>query len=363
MKNKFIFKVFVGLLLVGVSYAQGNDMVVSPVWTWTFLVVLTLVLGFIGALIMEFIEVHDIKPLDKFKANSTLPVLYGIWTIVGLILFGWASYKYYDKLFPPLASKHGKELDIMMGITMIVTTIAFVGTQTALAYLLYKYRGKEGREAYYYYHNNKLEYTWTGVIFVTMLVLIGFGLYYWKRIMIDIPKKAPIEIEVVGQQFAWSIRYPGKDGKLGRYNFRLISPENPLGLDFEDEAAKDDIVITSPELHLPVNKQVVVHIRSKDVLHGFYAPHFRVNMYAVPGMPTKFKFTPVVTTEQMRKKIGRDDFNYELACGQLCGAGHYNMRAVILVQEENEFNEWLSKQKPAYASIKESKEQSLATTK
>ncbi len=362
MKKSLLGKILLFTLGFG-AFAFGKDAgsYISPVWAWTGLIVLTLVLSFLGALLLEFIEANDIKPLDKIKANNFVPMLYGVWTIVGLGLFFWATYKYYDALFPPLASKHGEQLDIMMGITMVVTSIAFVATHIALAYLLYKYRGVGDRKAYYYYHNDKLEYTWTGVILVTMLVLIGFGLNYWKKIMIDIPKQPPVEVEVVGQQFAWTIRYPGKDGKLGRYNYRLISPDNPLGLDFEDPAAKDDIILTTPELKLPVNKVVVVHIRSKDVLHGFYAPHFRVNMYAVPGMPTTFKFTPVVTTAQMRKKINNKDFNYELACGQLCGAGHYNMRAVINVLEQEEFNSWINGQKPFYATMKKENKEALTS--
>lgn len=149
-------------------------------------------------------------------------------------------------------------------------------------------------------------------------------------------------IEVVGEQFIWSARYPGKDMTLGGSDFRQISAENPLGIDSTDKAGADDFL--TRELHLPANRPVNIKLRSKDVLHGFYLPHFRTNLYAAPGMPTQVFLTPTITSEEMKAKMGNPDFTYELVCSQLCGGSHYKMRLEVVVHPEKEYDAWYASQ-------------------
>jgi cytochrome c oxidase subunit 2 len=150
-------------------------------------------------------------------------------------------------------------------------------------------------------------------------------------------------IEVVGQQFAWTVRYPGvKDNKLGNCNYKLIDAVNEFGLDLTDKNSFDDF--KSLELHIPKNKEVLIKIRAKDVLHSFYLPHFRVKMDAVPGMPTQFKFTATKTTQEMRDELNNQNFNYELACAELCGKAHFSMRMVVIVEEPKTYEEWKQSQ-------------------
>ena len=176
-----------------------------------------------------------------------------------------------------------------------------------------------------------------------------------------------MEIEATGYQFAWLLRYPGPDGALGERNFHLISATNPLGQDWNDVKNLDDF--QPDEIVLPVNKKVRVRITSRDVLHSFFLPHFRVKMDAVPGLPTYFVFTPTKTTEQYREELSKypnynvpkdptdpdskmlwEDFNYELACAELCGKGHFSMRRVVRIVSEKEYEDWLAQQHSYYMS-------------
>jgi cytochrome c oxidase subunit 2 len=149
----------------------------------------------------------------------------------------------------------------------------------------------------------------------------------------------------MGKQFGWLIRYPGRDMKLGVVNYRLIDATNDFGLDLSDQSAVDDITFPSGELHVPKGHPVLIKIRSRDVLHAVYMPHFRVQMYAVPGMPTRFWFTPTLTTDEMRAKLGNPNFNYELACNQICGRGHFAMKLNIVVDEPDDYVNWYAAQK------------------
>ena len=157
-----------------------------------------------------------------------------------------------------------------------------------------------------------------------------------------------MEVEVTGHQFGWEYRYPGKDGVLGRQNYKLIDPakNNPLGQDWKDAANQDDL--HPSELHLVVNKPVKLIIRSQDVIHDVGLPHFRLKMDAVPGVPTTMWFTPKYTTEEMKQKTSNENFVYEISCDQMCGAGHYSMRGVIVVETQAEYDKWISTQKPQY---------------
>jgi len=267
------------------------------------------------------------------------------------------------------ASAHGIELDSLFNTTLIYTGIVFIVTHIALFWFAYKYRGKKNHVASFISHDNKLEIIWTAIPAVVMCFLVIRGLVAWNEVMADVdPAEDYIEIEATGQQFLWHLRYPGADGQLGTKHFRKIEPGvNPLGQDWTDPKNIDDFHPT--EIVLPVNKKVRVRINAMDVLHNFDLPHFRVKMDAVPGMPTYFVFTPTKTTEQYRQMLkdtpeyqqpsDKDDpnseplwkaFNYELACAELCGKGHFSMKKIVRIVEEDEYEEWLAGQQSFYMS-------------
>ena len=282
------------------------------------------------------------------------------------------------------ASAHGSVIDSMINQTLFFTGIVFVLTHIALFYFAYKYRQTARTKASYISHDNKLEIIWTAIPTVVMTYLVVGGLDAWNQVMADVPefidgREARIgddynEIEATGYQFAWDIRYPGPDNLIGTKNFRLISANNALGQDWEDTKNHDDFIPS--EIVLPVNVPVRVRITSKDVLHNFYMPHFTVKMDAVPGMPTYFVFTPVITTDSMRNRLRQELayqvpydaadpeaglrwelFNFELACAELCGTGHYSMRKIVRIVEQAEFEDWKKEQQSTYlASIRNTDE-------
>jgi cytochrome c oxidase subunit 2 len=173
--------------------------------------------------------------------------------------------------------------------------------------------------------------------------LFFYSFTIWNRITSIAPKDA-IEIEIMAEQFNWRIRYPGRDKKMGRYRFSLISEDNAIGIDPRDPAASDDFA--PKQLHLPKGKPVIFKIRSRDVIHSVYLPHFRLKMDAVPGMPTSFHFIPKYTTQEMRDKSENPNFNYELACAELCGRAHFTMLFIVVVDEQEDFEKWYNQQKP-----------------
>ena len=174
-----------------------------------------------------------------------------------------------------------------------------------------------------------------------LTVLVASGLKVWSDITSKPPEDAEV-IEVFGQQFAWVPRYTGADNRLGNFDYRKISNDNKLGVDFADESALDDFI--PREIHLPKGKTVHFKIRARDVLHSVYAPHFRLKMDAVPGMPTSFHFVPTKTTAEMRIETGNPEFNYELACAEVCGKGHFAMRLLIVVDEPADYEKWKAEQ-------------------
>jgi len=214
-----------------------------------------------------------------------------------------------------------------------------------------------------------LEVIWTAVPAFVLVILVVKGLEAWNEVMADVaPGEDYIEIEATGYQFAWDIRYPGADGKLGTKNYRLIDmATNPLGIDWTDEKSIDDVVLSGADkLVLPKGTKVRVRITAKDVLHNFYLPHFRVKMDAIPGLPTYFVFTPKLTTEEYRENLREYDewnvpydetepdgptrweaFEYELACAELCGKGHYSMRRVLEIVEPEVYEEWVAEKNAA----------------
>ncbi len=313
------------------------------------------------------------------EGNNRTGVALMIFSVVFLIFTVWSAwyYKNYMLGYGPheSASEHGGRIDWNFDLTLFFTGIVFFVTQLALFWFSYKYRQKQGRKALYMPHDNKLEIIWTIVPAVVMTVLVIGGLDAWNDIMADVKEGEDfIEIEATGYQFAWDIRYPGADGHLGARDFRLISPVNGLGQDWTDVKNLDDF--KPDEIVLPIGKKVRVRIVSKDVLHNFYLPHFRVKMDAVPGMPTYFVFTPTTTSEDYRLQLKKypeynvpsdpsdpngpklwETFEYELACAELCGKGHYSMRRLVKIVSEEEYQEWLKKQTSFYlGSIRDTEE-------
>jgi len=272
--------------------------------------------------------------------NSTMMLLF---LIIGGIAFAWSFSDSWDEMNQPLASVHGEWTDSLFWTTMIVIGIVFVITQILLFWYSYKYQHKDDKRAYYYPHNNKLEVVWTMIPAIVMAILVFAGWKTWSTITSAAPADAVV-VEVMGKQFNWMVRYPGADGKLGVTKTSLIDATNEFGIDFTDPNAQDDIV-NPLELHIPKGKPVLFKIRSRDVIHSVFLPHFRQKMDAVPGMPTKFWFIPTKTTAEMQSETGNAEFKYELACTEICGRGHFAMRYVVVVDEPEDYEAWLAGQK------------------
>jgi cytochrome c oxidase subunit 2 len=247
---------------------------------------------------------------------------------------------------PEAATDIGKDIDRLFNNTLIITAIVFFVTQILLFWYAFRYRHSDKRKAYFYSHNNTIEFIWTAIPAVVLAYLVLDGFRTWRNATNN-PDNHPITIEAFARQFDWTFRYAGPDGKLGKVDFRLISGDNPLGIDYTDPASHDDYV-TSEGIHMPVGHDIYIKLRSQDVIHAAYFPHFRMQMYAQPGMDNRLRFKPTITTAAMRKKIGRPNFVYELACNQLCGAGHWNMRRVVTVETDAEFAAWEKTHKPSY---------------
>jgi cytochrome c oxidase subunit 2 len=297
----------------------------------------------------EYVGVLRGEEKTRKQTNRINAFLLLAFLILGLIGVVYCNEILKGRILGEPASDHGERIDKMLWITTAVTGIVFFLTQIALFWFSFKYQEKEGRKAFYYPHNNKLEVIWTVIPAIALTVLVGFGLYYWFQITGEAPKDAQI-VEVTGKQFGWEFRYPGKDGVLGRKYYKEINEakSNPLGQIWTDKANHDDIYVTQ-EVHVVVNKPVKFVIYAKDVIHDVGLVHFRMKMDAVPGIPTTMWFTPKFTTAEMKKKYG-PDFNYEISCDQMCGAGHFSMRGVVVVETEAEYKAWLAGKQPQYVA-------------
>jgi cytochrome c oxidase subunit 2 len=254
-----------------------------------------------------------------------------------------------DRMLPVSASDHGVQYDMMFFATIVVTGIVFFLTQGLLFWFAFRYQSTEKRASFFFPHNNKLELVWTTVPAIAMACLVAIGLRNWMNMTATAPKNAMI-VEVVGKQFNWLIRYPGKDGVLGKRDFRKINDaSNILGLDWNDKDNMDDIIAQNGELHLVVNKPVSLIIGSRDVIHDVGLSHFRMKMDAVPGIVTTIWFTPTITSAKMKEITGNNDFVYEISCDQMCGKGHYSMRGTVIVETQEEYDAWMAKQQSYYA--------------
>lgn len=321
----------------------------------------------------KIFELSQIKKDDSQIANDN-DNKYNGYLMFGFLVFIYgitifSFYKYTKILLPQAASAHGDDYDFLMLVSFVIIFIVQAITQALLHYFAYKYRGGQGQKALYYADNNKLEVIWTMIPVVVLAGLILWGMYSWVNIMDINDEDDPIIIELYAQQFNWTARYAGQDNVLGEANVRLIDIDNVnvLGLDTSDSYAADDVIVK--ELHLPVGRKVNFKMRSQDVLHSAYMPHFRAQMNCVPGMITQFSYTPIITTEEMRQnpdvidKVKRTntiraeralkgepnsepwEFDYVLLCNKICGKSHYNMQMKIIVETQEEFDAWMAQQK------------------
>ena len=222
-------------------------------------------------------------------------------------------------------------IDHTINITFWITGFVFTAVIAFMAYCVFRFHHKEGRRADYNPENKRLEWWLTVGTGVGVAAMLAPGLFVWHQ-FVTVPADAT-EIEVMGQQWQWSFRLPGKDGRLGTTDVRNISPDNPMGLNRDDTYGQDDVIIENGDLHLPVGKPVKVLLRSVDVLHDFYVPEFRAKMDMVPGMVTYFWIKPIRTG------------TFDVLCAELCGAAHYQMRAKVVIEEESEYHAWLEQQK------------------
>lgn len=329
----------------------------------TFFIIAILALGFLItfqiAKASEYVAVLRGEEKTRKQSNKVNAFLLLVFLIVGLIGVYYCNEQLKGKILGEPASDHGVLIDRMLYITIALTGIVFFATQIALFWFSFKYQESDKRKAFFYPHNNKLELIWTVIPAIALTVLVGFGLFYWFKITGDAPKDA-MQVEVVGKQFGWEFRYPGRDKILGKKYFKNIDPakNNPAGQIWEDPANHDDIFMEQ-EMHLVVNKPVRLVIGAKDVIHDVGLAHFRLKMDAVPGTPTTMWFTPKYTTKQMAEKTGKPDFVYEISCDQMCGKGHYSMRGVIVVETQEEFDIWMAGKKPQYLVANPDKDPSI----
>lgn len=341
-----------------------------------FLVILVILL--LGVSIWQMSRIFQlarIKPIGftdiaSDKDNNTQGYI-----MIGFLIFIYllailTFYFWWGTLLPKSGSEHGAKIDNLMLITMILIFIAGIITQALLHYFAFYYRGRKDRVATHYADNDRLEFIWTIIPVITLAGLIIYGLFTWTNVMNVNQDDDPLVIELYAYQFGWKARYAGEDNTLGKANVRLIEGVNALGVDPADPNGHDDKVVS--EVHLPVGRKVLFKIRSQDVLHSAYMPHFRAQMNCVPGMITQFAFTPTVTTAEMRETdhiidkvnnindirakesekliaqgeegLAPYEFDYLLLCNKICGVSHYNMQMKIVVESEEEYQSWLAEQ-------------------
>ncbi len=365
---------------------------------------LVLLLGIV--FVAQVVRVFELSSLIKKTTNEVSDAsnhVNGVLLLIAgiglLIFFFWQRAEWMDQTLQLAASEHGLVVDVLWDVTMGLIIFVFLLLTPMLFGFAYLFRGKKDRKASYITHNNKLEFFWTAIPAVVLLVLISYGLRVWGQIVNQDISDA-IVIEVYAKQFGWTARYAGDDNKLGRADVRFVGGKNELGviskntkeeqiqsienkiLNLEEQlnnsinpaekkliseriakqinkrktlmtyfvttspkdltAAEDDIV--TKELHLPVGKKVLLKFRSQDVLHSAYLPHFRVQMNCVPGTTTQFAFTPTVTTVDMKKELNNESFEYVMLCNKICGNAHYNMQMKVVVETEEEYNNWLDSQ-------------------
>jgi cytochrome c oxidase subunit 2 len=243
----------------------------------------------------------------------------------------------------PLAAAHGAEIDTLIGWMHVFMLVLFLGWGGFFVYCLIRFRRSRNPVANYTgVTSNASKYSEIAVAIVEAVFLIGFSIPLWAARVGDLPPESEaLVVQVTGEQFAWNVHYAGPDGKFGRTDLKLLDIQtNPLGLDRSDPVGLDDVT-TLNQLYLPVNRPIIVKLRSKDVIHAFGVPELRVKQDAIPGLTIPIWFVPTVTTAEMRTRTGNAEFQYEIACAQLCGLGHARMRGFVTVQTAEEFQAWL----------------------
>jgi cytochrome c oxidase subunit 2 len=340
----------------------------------SLLVIIVLVL--LAVALWQLTKIFDLTQVGSSSDDSQV-VSDNDNNVQGYIMFGFLAFIYIFTIYGLLkwgnlvlhtpASEHGLLVDNLMNITwVLIFTVQFI-TQGLLYWFSFKYRGNKDKKALFFADSNKLEAIWSIIPSVVLAVLILYGLYAWNNIMFVDKDEDVIEIELYAQQFKWTARYAGQDNVLGKANVRLIQGVNTLGVDMSDPNAQDDIIVS--ELHIPKGKKIHFKMRSQDVLHSAYMPHFRAQMNCVPGMVTEFAFIPTYTTTEYRElpfmvekisninKIRAEKsielvakggtaldpytFDYLLLCNKICGASHYNMQMKIVVDSPEDYKKWL----------------------
>jgi cytochrome c oxidase subunit 2 len=261
--------------------------------------------------------------------------------VVGSIVFHFLS----PWVMTPLASNWGS-IDDTMVITLVITGIVFIAINLFIAFAVVKYKHDKKRKAKYEPENKKLEIVLTSVTSLGIIAMLAPGLLVYSD-FVEVPEGASV-VEVIGQQWSWSFRFPGTDNQLGKSSIEHISIDNPFGIDPLDPAGQDDRLIQSNRLVLPIGSPIKVLMRSKDVLHNFYVPQIRVKMDMVPGTVSYIWFTPT--------KLGE----FEILCAEFCGVGHFNMRGYVEVKEPLVYEQWLSEQTTFAASLAKNDSEALS---
>ncbi len=290
-------------------------------------------------------SVKKAEPEDGVPSgNRANGIMFLVILVFGTIAITWsymASTQYY---LPEASSVHGRRTDDLFWFSMGILTIPFIFVNFLIFFFAWKYQYKKGNKAAFYPDNHKLELIWTIIPAIVMALLVFTGWKAWSDITSDAPRDSEV-IEITGKQFNWIARYAGvSDNKLGNYNYKLIDAQNEVGIDLSDENSFDDFIGPPSEIHMPVNRPILLKIRARDVLHSVFIPHMRVKMDAVPGMPTKFWFVPDKTTADMRAELGDPKFNYEIVCTEICGMGHFSMGTKIVVEDEASYKKWCAEQ-------------------
>ncbi len=337
----------------------------------TLLTVIAVILFF--AIIFLVAKANELSSLKKdadehMEDTSNLQgKLLFAFLILGLGAVAYSFFELGPRMLPESASEHGDLIDEMWNVTNLIAMLVFVLTHIVLLTFAYLYRYKRNRTAYFFPHDNRLELIWTIVPAIVLTFLVFRGISAWNEIF-DFSKlennTEVLRFEATAKQFGWILRYPGADGEFGE---RIIDNEhitqiNELGINWEDPNSRDDFMAN--ELVLIKGKLTLAKLGAQDVLHGFYLPHFRVKMDCLPGLPTQFMFTPKYTTEEYKELLSHkkywqkidpetgnpkwQDFQFELACTELCGKSHFAMQRVVRVVTQEEYDAWVAESKSYY---------------
>ena len=313
------------------------------------IIVLIFVVIFQIAKASEYVSILKGEEASRQQNNKINGFLMVAFLVLGFIGIYVCNEFYYGKtqMAQGAASIQGQKVDEMLFVTLIITGIVFVITQVLLFWFAYKYQEDTNRKVFFFAHSTKLELIWTAIPAIALTVLVVFGLRNWFFFTGEPPKNAMV-VEVTGKQFGWIFRYSGKDAIFGKKYYKNIDPAtNSVGIVWDDKYAQDDI-LTEQTMYVVKGTPVKLILGSRDVIHDVGLTHFRLKMDAVPGIPTTMWFTPIYTTKEMQEKTDNPNFQYEISCDQMCGNGHYSMKGIIQVVDQEEYDLWMAKQKPQY---------------